>query len=259
MLKVANPKKSSMWHQAMVALHVALFSFAAAVVAADPPTIQPFGRKDAAADAPPRDDAVQGYIKLSNGVIRPGWLYVTRDKRLKMYDEAVERQREIPWSAVERIECEIKREWMEKEWQFKETTSDVKLYTGRKYPSREYVHTVTLRNGKTITGPLAAIVYLQTSPDEEAESFLLNKRNKGEMGQKMSALIYVQEIKLGKKAFEEGMKKMRPKSKGNKTGRPGDEETGRLKDRSSESPNLPISQSPSLPVSKSPSPVAPGP
>ena len=147
-----------------------------------------------------------GYVELSNGVIRPGWLYLTREKRLKIYDETVQRQREIPWAAVERIECEVKTEWMEREWKFKETASDEKIYTGRKYPAREYIHTITLRGGRTITGPLAEIVYLQSSPEQEAESFLLNKRNKGEPGQPLKSLIYVKQIKLGKEAFEEGRK-----------------------------------------------------
>ena len=86
----------------------------------------------------------------------------------------------------------MKREWMEREWRFKETTSDEKVYTGRSYPAREYLHTITLADGRKITGPLSTIVYVQprqTGPAEtgqdrpppEAERFLLNKRNKGEL------------------------------------------------------------------------------
>ena len=205
MLEITNNKENGMWRQALGAVNVALFSAAAAVFAAEPPTIQPFDRP-AADNAAPRDDAVPGYVELSNGVIRPGWLYLTREKRLKIYDETVQRQREIPWAAVERIECEVKTEWMEREWKFKETASDEKIYTGRKYPAREYIHTITLRGGRTITGPLSAVVYLQSSPKGEVEQFLLNKRNKGEPGQTMKSLIYVKQIKLGKEAFEEGRK-----------------------------------------------------
>ena len=101
-----------------------------------------------------------------------------------------------------------------KEWKFKETTSDEKIYTGRSYPAREYLHTITLHDGRTITGPLAAIVYVQpqqydsSQPSEhaepKAERFLLNKRNKGELGQELKSLVYVKRIKLGKEALEEG-------------------------------------------------------
>jgi len=211
---------SDSFRKALSALCAALLLIASAAFAEEPPTIQPFKRL-----AAKRDDAVPGAVELSNGVIRTGQLYLTRDKRLKIYDETARRQREIPWTSIERIDCEVKSEWMEKEWKFKETTSDEKIYTGRAYPAREYVHTVVLRGGQSITGSVSAIVYLETSPDQEPESFLLNKRNKGEPGQTLKSLLYVKQIKLGKEAFEEGEKKD-AKDEASKTRRLGDEETG---------------------------------
>jgi len=177
--------------------------------AGEPPALNPFG------DAPSeREDAVPGYIELSNGAIRAGSIYLTRDKRLQIYDKQLERQREIPLQVVKKIECTVKREWLEKEWKFKETTNDEKLYTGRSYPAREYLHTITLKDGRTITGPLSAIVYVQplqsrsVRPEErrspvQPEHYLLNKRNKGEMGETLKSLVYVKRIKLGKEAMEE--------------------------------------------------------
>jgi hypothetical protein len=181
--------------------------------AAEPPAINPF--EPARAE---REDALPGCLELSNGSIRPGMIYLTRDARLKIYDEQLERQREVPLTAVKQIECKVKKEWMEKEWKFKETTNDEKIYTGRSYPSREYLHTITLNDDRTITGPLSAIVYVKpqakksnpTDPsgeEPEAERFLLNKRNKGEPGQTLKSLVYVQRIKLGKDALEDGLKK----------------------------------------------------
>jgi hypothetical protein len=217
-----------LWRLAMTAALWASFLFSSLVVAADPPAISPFGRPNAdkSENAPPRDDAIQGYVKLSNGQVRPGWLYVTRDKRLKIYDEKVQRQREIPLSAIAQIDCTVKKEWIEKEWKFKETTVDTKIYTGRQYPSREYLHSITLHNGKKIAGPMSAIVYLQTSSDEDPEQFLLNKRNKGEMGKTLKSLVYVQQIRLGKEAYEEGVKKFKAKSAAKKIEKSGDEKTG---------------------------------
>ena len=192
-------------------------AFAASFIlfAAEPPTIDPFGQAPAA-----REDGIPGYIELSDGTIRPGLIYLTRDMRLKVYDEQLQRQREAPLQAVKQIECNVKREWMEKEWRFKETTSDEKVYTGRSYPSREYVHTITLNDGRTIAGPLSAIVYVQPQdnapppPGEhrappKAEQYLLNKRNKGDPGQDLESLVYVKRIKFGKEALEEGRKKGR--------------------------------------------------
>ncbi len=158
-----------------------------------------------------------GCLELSNGSIHSGLIYLTRDKRLQIYDEELQRQREVPLQAVKQIDCTIKKEWLEREWKFKETTSDEKMYTGRHYPAREYLHTITLKNGRTITGPLSAIVYVEPrqpstgqSEDQqsepEPERFLLNKRNKGEVGQDLKSLVYVKRIKLGKDAEEEGKK-----------------------------------------------------
>jgi hypothetical protein len=180
--------------------------------AAEPPAVNPFGPVPSE-----REDAVPGCLELSDGSIHPGMIYLTRDARLKIYDEQLERQREVPLQAVKQIECKIKKEWMEKEWKFKETTSDEKIYTGRNYPSREYLHTITLQDGRTITGPLSAIVYVKPKLDKsketeeagsepEPEQFLLNKRNKGEIGQTLKSLVYVQRIKLGKEALEDGLK-----------------------------------------------------
>ncbi len=159
-----------------------------------------------------------GYIELSDGSIHPGQIYLTRDKRLKISDEQLQRQREIPLSAVKQIDCSIKKEWMEKEWKFKETTTDEKMYTGRTYPAREYEHTITLKDGRKITGGLSAIVYVkpqadnraksaQSGSETKAEQFILNKRDKGEIGEELSSLVYVKSIKLGKEAFEEGKQK----------------------------------------------------
>jgi hypothetical protein len=171
---------------------------------ADPPVINPFGPR-----TPVREDAIPGYVELSDGAIRPGGVYLTRDVRLEVFDEKLQRQREIPLSAVVQIECTVQREWMEKEWKFKEAASSEKVYTGRSYPAREYLHTITLRDKQTITGPLSAIVYIQpyAASAGEPERYLLNKRSKGEIGEELKSLVYVKLIKLGDEALAEGKEK----------------------------------------------------
>jgi hypothetical protein len=176
--------------------------------AAEPPALNPFApaNSDSQSD---RDDALPGCLELSDGSVHPGLIYLTRGKRLMIYDERLERQREVPLQAVKRIQCKVKKEWLEKEWKFKETTSDEKILTGRTYPAREYAHTITLRNGRTITGPLSAIVYVRATPQQEVQRFLLNKRNKGEAGKKLNSLIYVKRITFGEEALQEGRKKQK--------------------------------------------------
>jgi hypothetical protein len=183
------------------------------ISAQEPPPVNPFGSTTAQ-----REDAGPGYIELSDGSIHPGQIYLTRDKRLKIADEQLQQQREVPLSAVKQIDCTIKKEWLEKEWKFKELTKDEKMYTGRSYPVREYEHTIRLNDGRTISGGLSEIVYVQpiddnqvksgaSRPEIKAEQFILNKRNKGEIGEDLHSLVYVKSIKLGKEAYEEGMKK----------------------------------------------------
>jgi len=198
---------------ALIVSSLVAFPNCGAISAAEPPALNPFApvKRD-------RDDAVPGYVEMSDGRILTGDIYLTRDKRLKLYDEALKRQREIPLRVVKQIECKVLREWMEKEWRFKEMANDEKYYTGREYPSREYLHTITLHDGRTITGPLAEVVYIQPyahSPDEPLAPrsgvkpirVLLHKRDKGQIGTDLKSLTYTRLIKLGEDALEEGREK----------------------------------------------------
>jgi hypothetical protein len=172
-----------------------------AVRADGPPAINPFGPR-----RPVREDALPGYVELSDGTVHPGHLYLTRDARLKVFDEQQQRQREVPLSAVQRIDCAVQKEWLEKEWRFKENANDEKVYTGHSYPVREYRHTITLKDGRTIKGEISGIIYVQ--PQEgEAERYLLHKRDKGELDTDLKSLLYVRSVRLGEEALEEGKEK----------------------------------------------------
>ncbi len=187
--------------------------------AAEPPALNPFGQ----APSSQREDAVPGCIEMSDGTKHPGLIYLTRDKRLQVFDKEMQRQREVPLNVIKKVECSVKKEWLEKEWKFRETANDEKLYTGRSYPVREYVHTITLKDDRTITGALAAIVYVEPpkygpvrpegSPvSVEPERFLLHKRAKGEMGETLKSLVYVKRITFSDKDDEEESPKKTPKS-----------------------------------------------
>jgi hypothetical protein len=207
-------KNKTLWHCSI--LFTALLGICSFLSfplrAAEPPTINPFQKPPAQ-----REDVLPGCLELSDGKILAGQIYLTRDKRLIIYDEEKQRQREVPLNVVKQIDCKIKKEWMEKEWKFKELTKDEKMYTGRQYPTREYIHTVTLADGRKITGPISGIIYVQPtgySPDKnQPQHFLLHKRDKGQSGQKLKDLLYVKTIILGKEAMEEGRKKIENQSK----------------------------------------------
>jgi len=190
-----------------------------AVWAAEPPAINPFG------EAPTeREDATPGYVEMSDGTIYAGLIYLTRDKRLQLSDEKLQRQREVPLRVVKQIDCKVAKEWMEKEWKFKELALNEKMYTGRSYPAREYIHVITLQDGRTIEGGLSGVLYVQPfraidpktgqyKPQEEPLKLILHKRHKGEVGEDLKSLKYVKLVKLGEAAYKEGKQKAEAKQK----------------------------------------------
>ena len=141
---------------------IVLWAVTVLPAAGEPPVINPFGQAPSQ-----REAAVPGYVELSDGTIHTGQIYLTRDKRLQVYDEKMKRQREVPLRVVKQIECKVAKEWMEKQWKFKDAASSEKMFTGRAYPAREYVHTITLHDGRTITGPLSGVVYVQPEADRQ--------------------------------------------------------------------------------------------
>lgn len=197
---------------------ICLLAFCCAIplAAQEPPTINPFGQRP----DEQLEEAQPGYMELSDGEVIYGMIYLTRDHRLKIYDPTLKRQREIPLKPVKEIEMKVEKEWNQKEWRFKELANDEKYFTGRTYPVREYVCTLMLKDDRKITGPLSGLVYIKPGdPEDETKDgyrpgieprrFLLNKRQKGEMGSELESLVYVKRIKLGEGMIEEGKRMAR--------------------------------------------------
>jgi hypothetical protein len=168
----------------------------------EPPALNPFG------PAPERrDDAVPGFVETSDGKVHPGQISLTRDARLKIFDEQQKKHREIPLRAIKQIDCTVLKEWVEEEWRFKENASDEKYFTGRTYPAREYAHKISLSNGEKIEGSLSGIVYVRAGPASDPDRYILHKRDKGEPGTDLKSLLYVRSIQLGDQALAEGIRK----------------------------------------------------
>lgn len=207
-------RRSLLQHFLVLIVAAVVVSGPVAPAGDEPPAINPFGSRQQE-----RDDALLGYVEMSDGQVFAGMVYMTRDKRLKIYDDSMKRQREVPLRAVKEIRCQVVREWMEKEWRFKELALNEKYYTGREYPSREYTHTITLHDGRTISGPLAEIIYVDPvvdtagsrpggyRPDVKPMRFLLHKRDKGPIDTNLKSLKYVRLVKLGEDAYQEGKRK----------------------------------------------------
>ena len=142
---------------------------------------------------------------MSDGRVHPGQVMLTRDARLKIFDEQQKKHREIP-SRRSADRLHRPKEWVEEEWRFKENASDENTSRAG-FPSREYTHEITLQNGQKIEGTLSGIVYVRADPAAEPERYLLHKRDKGDPGTDLKSLVYVRSIQLGAKALEEGKRK----------------------------------------------------
>jgi len=152
-----------------------------------PPPASPFGPSPVV-----RTDALPGVLYLSDGRIFPGHIYTTRDRPLRLYDRNTRLYRDIPLDVIESIEAHVEWERMEDDWRWKEQGSDVKVFTGRRYPARKTYYTVTLINGIRLTGDIAQPIYVRQSG--KVTRFMLHKRQKGRLGTTLGALPYVRKI-----------------------------------------------------------------
>lgn len=198
---------------------ILLAVFAPCTGAEEPRALNPFGNSTKPENE--REGVQPGYIETSDGEVFPGFIYLTRDIRLSMYDAEHQRKRAIPIERVASLEAVVKKEWMEKEWRFKELASNEKLYTGREYPVRMVDYKCTFTDGKTLTAPLACLFFYQPlepgddastgyKPDVDPMRFnLYDRQGKADThnGMKLKDVIYVKLIRFGEEALAEGVQK----------------------------------------------------
>lgn len=149
------------------------------------PTTSPLLRPDDPASRP-------GTITLSDGRVIEGTIATTRDKPLRLWDEAAGKYHDIPLALVRSLVATVTWERDEREWQFKESGSDIKVYTGRTYPARETAYVVTLVNGQQLRGTVT--LPLTVTSDAGSSRHFLHKRAKGEPGQTLKDLVYVRRV-----------------------------------------------------------------
>ena len=159
----------------------------AAAKGGDAPTSQPtpFVKKN-------DPDVRSGTLTLSNGETIHGHLSHTREKPVRVWIEAQKEYRDIPFKLISSFEARVTSEYDEKEWHFKESGSDIKEFTGKTYPVRETSYVITLVNGQTVTGGIVEPIYLERK--EGPYTFSLLKRDKGQVGQTLKQLVYVQRV-----------------------------------------------------------------
>jgi hypothetical protein len=137
-----------------------------------------------------------GTIEMSDGRKFHGNLSTTLGKPLRVFDPETSEFRDVPFALVRTIEASILWEREQEEWHFKASGSDIKEFSGKTYPARETAYTFTLTNGKQVSGSIAAPIYADL-PDG-ARTFVLYKRDKGPVGEKLAQLTYVKRIEFDK-------------------------------------------------------------
>jgi hypothetical protein len=133
-------------------------------------------------------------ITLSDGTKLTGPLTTTPLKPLRMYVEETKEYVDVPIDDIASMKAAVVWERDEKEWQFKLSGSDEKVYSGKTYPARETTYTIKTMEGKEISGSIAAPLYLKRG--DESKTLVLHKRDKGEVGQTLKQLIYVKEVQF---------------------------------------------------------------
>ncbi len=151
------------------------------------PATEPFGERN-------DRGARHGVLTTNDNEKHRGMLATTAEKPLRIYDDATKEFRDIPYAVVKSIDAVIVWEREEREWHFKESGSDIKEYSGKTYPARELKYTITLVNGQSVTGAVAAPIYLIGRDGDY--TFVLYKRQKGEIGQTLKDLPYVKSVEL---------------------------------------------------------------
>jgi hypothetical protein len=193
---------------ATVALSVALFACGAepTTKSSDPaldwmlahPTTAPATTAPTTASSPlvsdAKDETRAGTITLSDGTKLTGQISTTVDKPLRVYDENEKQYIDVPIDKIASIKAEVVWERDEKEWQFKLSGSDEKVYSGKTYPARETRYTIAKLDGTKVSGAIAAPIYFKQG--EGRRTLVLHKRDKGDVGQTLKQLVYVQSVEF---------------------------------------------------------------
>lgn len=152
--------------------------------------VNPFVNRGDGKDA----DIRPGVLVLSGGEKIRGKFATTPDKPVRVWIEKEKAYRDIPFRHIKSADAKVLWERDEKEWRFRESGSDIKEYSGKTYPVRELEYTFTLADGTTVHGGVVAPIHLQTR--EGHVTFVLYKRQKGEVGQSLKDLHYVGRVEL---------------------------------------------------------------
>lgn len=143
---------------------------------------------------PQEHETVAGVLALSDGRKIQGQISSTPHKPIRIWIAEEHRYEDVAIEDVAEIRAEVLWERDQEEWHFIASGSDLKEFSGKTYPARELVYEFTLNDGTKFKGGVVAPLYVQAGA--ERQTFLLNKRQKGPVGDKLKDLLYVNHVTL---------------------------------------------------------------
>jgi len=144
----------------------------------------------------PRDDARPGWVQLSDMTVLAGSVYTSLSKAIAIFDQDAKKYERVAWDEIATIDISIAENTLEQDWRWKEGGSDQKIYTNLYYVWHKYRTTITKKDGTTITGDVAAPVWVAPQDEGKVRRVTLHKRNKGEKAKRgaIKEPVYPQRI-----------------------------------------------------------------
>lgn len=129
-----------------------------------------------------------------------GMIAFTVGKSLTLQQPKQQKVTNVIPAKIAGIEVSIEKESEEPEWQWLEMGNDAKIFTGRTYPDRQYLFTITLADGKRLVGHLLGAPIYVTPEKGPARKFVLRSLQRGNPGQKLADLVHVAAVAFHDKA-----------------------------------------------------------
>lgn len=151
--------------------------------------VDPFGRS--ARSREPRD-AAWGTLILSDGSSFEGWIHLTPNRRLRMFDDTRKEPVHFRLDQLKELRVQVARNRLEKEWRFKESASDEKVHTGVEYARKDFDAVAVLAGGKerALNIALGQPVFV-APPEGRRRRFVLRPYLRGQADVPLDKLVHI--------------------------------------------------------------------
>lgn len=137
-----------------------------------------------------------GTLTLNNAHAYEGRIWTTLDTPFRVWIENQKTYRDIDLSLLSRIDVKVLASSLEPDWRWLKEGSDVKVYSGKKYPLVELAYRFTLLNEQIIEGTVVAPIFCFDGNQRHA--LALYKKYHGPLDETLENVVYIKSITLHK-------------------------------------------------------------